>query len=312
LLDDVVTVFLSDGTVGPARKPDGFIKATYVRPDGTSTGVFAHEDSTFRVYLGRVVDTDAGRERNGYYKLNQVFYPEDRGWYNAGIALLTDGTYIKSADAVRVYNPESKARTSIHKSQLDKSYIRLANHDSYPWYVAPEHASYVLRTVTTKAKVVDGLHAICETWQGWDYLRGRDRKVGIFGLFYRYTKKEASLPEFRAFVQRRRTEVLQEQWDSHTGSLALFWHGLELDVGYIYPHENNRYFKSQTYRASYEASVGFMEEYLRAVLDTYYAGEEAKFAARFLLREIAQMQAVNGEEPNHSVTAVINQELETA
>jgi hypothetical protein len=249
-------------------------------------------------------DGDYEREDAGYFKLSPKFYPES-GWVHTNAIRMkdpdsSDWIYIKAVDGVRVY--DGSGLLWMHKDQLTKAHTRVADHDGKKYYVTKDVE--ILRT-PSKAKVVVGIHDIREGWKGWDYSRNLQFRVDVFTDSVYCRRTERSTPEFQQYIadkakayaefhfKAREAWTVQRQF-SYTAQRS------NASVGYIYPSEGNKVFLRQIYGAGdsvQEMNLDKFKEYLEDFAKARKGNVEHEATAYYARLAIAEMEAVNGEEP---------------
>jgi hypothetical protein len=279
----------------------------YVLVDGKLiNGYKANVEHTFMWDYSRYIESDAMRRHLGFNKLSPEYYTEGLDIWLRNLVLITeDGVthYIKSEDAVKYYTAEQRAY--VHKSKLPKKAIKLASIEGKVWYAEP--GTEVLRT-PSKAKVVLGLHDVTMGWQGVDYSRNLNTYTTIFGSRVYHKRADRSKPELLDYLRQKAKADLEVAYKSGE-SLQRFFSALAPDRRYVYPTSGNKFFRSEVYVSSVDnMSIPefkeFLEDYKKCTNSV-----SSQATADFCMTKIAEMEAINGEEPNLNLET---EELETA
>jgi hypothetical protein len=249
-------------------------------------------------------DGDYEREDAGYYKLSPKFYSESSWVHTSAIRIKdtdsSDWIYIKQADGVRVY--DGSELLWMHKDQLTKAHTRVADHDGKKYYVTK--GVEILRT-PSKAKVVVGIHDIREGWKGCDYSRNLQFRVDVFTDSVYCRRAERSLPEFQQYIADKAKACAEAYFKSLEGwtvqkQFSYTVSRSNTGVGYIYPSEGNKSFLRQLYGAGdtiRDMNLDRFKEYLEDFAKARKGNVEHEAAAYYARLAIAEMEAVNGEEP---------------
>jgi hypothetical protein len=250
-------------------------------------------------------DGDYEREDAGYFKLSPKFYPES-GWVHTNAIRMkdpdsSDWIYIKAVDGVRVYDG-SNLRW-MHKDQLTKAHTRVADHDGKKYYVTKDVE--ILRT-PSKAKVVVGIHDIREGWKGWDYSRNLQFRVDVFADYVYCRRAERLTPEFQQYIADKAKAYAEihfmatADWTVQKQFSYTAQRSNTSVVGYIYPSEGNKFFLRQIYGAGdsvREMNLDRFKEYLEDFAKARKGNVEHEATVYYARLAIAEMEAVNGEEP---------------
>jgi hypothetical protein len=319
ITDKAVKIGLQDGQCGVTKTLDNEVlnrdyTTCRVLVNGNITsGYWVRREHTFEHSWDTYVDSEDMRRFQGFKKLSPTYYTEGLDSWLSDLVVVVEGEVshnIKKEDAVHYYQEDHSTR--IHKSKVPKKAVRLANVDGETWYASPE--TEVLRT-PSKAKVVVGVHAIREGWQGFDYTRNLNKATDVFNSRVFHKAADSNKPEFLNFIAERAKTRLTEIYEDTSRTLqGLF--GLLVPVRrYVYPSDSNIFFKGNAVYNSNVSSMNlaefkeFLEDYKKACPDAV-----SKALGDFCLTKIAEMEATNGEEPvlNIEPPAVILRELEAA
>lgn len=172
----------------------GWVKARHsVDGDYLIEVMVSSDTPTFRDsgYDDPIVESSHAREYLGYYKLDTEFYPEATDWVRPGEfavrsarklafdegtgtwSVAPDYIHIKEEDEAHVWVDNTFGSAVIHKSQLPKTAVRVADHGSTKWWAL--QPSCVVLT-DTKRKVIPDLHEVQRLYDGtWTYTRNAMR-----------------------------------------------------------------------------------------------------------------------------------------
>ena len=313
LTDDVLSV-LYQGTEGVAKRAnvEDFIVAKKI-VDGLWKTLYMPKNETFEHGYSRFFDGTKERECYGYFKLSKEYY-EMGDWFKGSVARVeTNGVtqFIRQSDAVRLY--DGKQRNYLHYSKVDKKlHTRVADCDGQKHYVTSNVE--VLRT-PSKAKVVERIHEIKLGWNGWDYSRNLQVRRQVFGSSVYCRRPEATTPEFKEYLESFAKQKIENFVSENQGrSLQdLFVDGARRQggMGYIYPNAENKYSKRNIYGVGDVLGMDmntfkeFVEDFAR-----YTSNDTAhKMLVQWARTAIAEMEAVNGEEPAKATPTLDTPEL---
>lgn len=323
LTQEFVKTVLPDGTVARTLSTGDLVDAFHHTETGDSFTVYVPKSRTFMHAWTRYVESDYARVACGFVKLSAKHYPNQQDSWHSKETLVYAGEengYMRASDVVRIFDCEAQRKKAIPFNELTKKHIRLADFEGRRYYVKPEHASFVLRTAKTKAKVVKGLHDLKETWRGIDYARGNNNAVSVCGEKVWYSGTENQKPEFKEFVANRRAQALEKAWEEPhwAEKFRYVWSVVSFSNWMVYPESGNVHFTQRTRAIPSGASAGYVREFIRAAEITFrnHGDENINAALSFMKLKLAEMEAV--EYPNHVKTAEVvaetaqEVELETA
>lgn len=283
---------------------------------GRFVSVHMNRSLVFEQSYSFYLDRDHERRFLGFVKLSPKYY-DSTDWYGKATVLVIDEDsqehHVLREHTVMVYDGTQRKR--IHKTELSKKFVRVADESGEKWYVTPEVE--VLRT-PSKAKVVRGIHDINEGWQGWDYSRNLQVRKDVLGETVRARKADEKLPAFKAYVKKLAADKLGaivadlsqtgyasvQDWFVHLGVI-------HLPHRYYYPKDSNVSFKRSISGLSpvRRMDLQTFKEFLNCFAETVVDDPVKEVLLSYALISIAEMEATNGEEPvTQSVQTQVTEE----
>lgn len=304
VLTDETVLVLYNGELGTTKKAnvkDGYTLARKLEK-GAWKILHIPVNQTFSCSYTISFDGPEEREYYGFRKLSKSYYDTD-DWYKGdtrevskrGAAL----QYIKASDAVHLYDGEGG--TYVHHSEIDKKlHTRVADHLGEKWYVTSNVE--VLRT-PSKAKVVTAIHQIKLGWNGWDYRRNLGLSLKVFDCLVFAGKLEGQRPELQTYLeelakQKIQTYVAENQGESLQRLFAVLCNRQGC-IGYVYPSSTNEYSTRAYYGVNDVESMDLdtFKEYVADCARVFSGNRVLKMLVQWVRIAIAEMEAVNGEEP---------------
>lgn len=179
-LDAITTDVFVDGKFGPTiKRPKEFTEVVKLRYDKQWYTAFASSETPKFSHGGvfYLEDRDT-RESLGYYKLDAELYPDRQDWCSDKDTTVThDNKRILTEDRV-FFIDEAKITKLYHRTLVPRDGVRVAQiADTKTW----AHPSVEVVTTAANRKVVPGVHAVAQAYDGtWNYTRHM-RQATVWG-----------------------------------------------------------------------------------------------------------------------------------
>jgi len=145
---------------------------------------FEHRERSYRS-LEHYIDTQEMRQRLGFVKLSELYYPGEQGWVERENVITTGEGYLKTSDVVHHVSGNADF-VVMHHSRVQKGWTQVHSADSkIKAYVSDKTC---IRRTKSNRKVVPGYSGVVELWDGnYEFLRNTE-SVTIFNNTFYYLK----------------------------------------------------------------------------------------------------------------------------